>query len=357
LFIREFNRSGFDGLLNRNIQIKPNTYAPVNNFNFNSYSPASSAIVDPTAQKDIVDFTSGGACSIYNWELFFHAPLMVACRLMQNQKFEDAMNWFHYIFNPTNIEGASSPQRYWITKPFYEYNSEDYRRQRIESILSNIHQKDEGEIRKLNEWKNNPFKPHLVARNRPVAYQKNVVMKYLDNLIAWGDMLFKRDTIESINEASLLYVLAYEILGDRPKKVPAVKHEELTFNELEAKLLNPLANAVVDSVIEDTLLPVTVISPENGTESVPKFDFFYFGIPANDFMTKYWDTVEDRLFKIRNCMNIAGVVRQLPLFEPPIDPAMLVKAASAVYSARLQLPRHSTGSAWFLKKPLNFVTR
>jgi hypothetical protein len=28
-------------------------------------------------------------------------------------------------------------------------------------------------------------------------------------------------------------------------------------------------------------------------------------------------------------MNIQGVVRQLPLFEPPIDPALLVQAAAA----------------------------
>ena len=35
------------------------------------------------------------------------------------------------------------------------------------------------------------------------------------------------------------------------------------------------------------------------------------------------------LYKIRHCMNIAGIVRQLPLFEPPIDPALLVKAAAA----------------------------
>jgi len=46
-------------------------------------------------------------------------------------------------------------------------------------------------------------------------------------------------------------------------------------------------------------------------------------------MDKYWDTIADRLFKIRNCMNIKGVVRQLALFEPPIDPAMLVRAAAA----------------------------
>ena len=55
---------------------------------------------------------------------------------------------------------------------------------------------------------------------------------------------------------------------------------------------------------------------------------FYFCIPRNDRLLGYWDTVADRLFKIRNCMNIEGVVRQLPLFEPPIDPALLVKAAA-----------------------------
>jgi len=43
----------------------------------------------------------------------------------------------------------------------------------------------------------------------------------------------------------------------------------------------------------------------------------------------YWDTVGDRLFKIRHCMNIEGVVRPLALFDPPLDPGMLVKAAAA----------------------------
>lgn len=56
---------------------------------------------------------------------------------------------------------------------------------------------------------------------------------------------------------------------------------------------------------------------------------FYFCVPKNKKLLGYWDTVEDRLFKIRHCMNIEGVVRQLPLFAPPIDPALLVKAAAA----------------------------
>ncbi len=55
----------------------------------------------------------------------------------------------------------------------------------------------------------------------------------------------------------------------------------------------------------------------------------YFCIPQNDKLLSYWDTVADRLFKIRHCMNIEGIVRQLPLFDPPIDPGMLVKAVAA----------------------------
>ena len=55
----------------------------------------------------------------------------------------------------------------------------------------------------------------------------------------------------------------------------------------------------------------------------------YFCVPKNDKLLGYWDTVADRLFKIRHCMNIEGVVRQLALFEPPIDPALLVRAAAA----------------------------
>ena len=346
LFIRELNRDGMEGLLNRRIQTKPQTFAPVNTFNFNAYSPTTATIVDATAQTDSVDFSLGGANAVYNWELFFHAPLMVASRLMQNQKFEEAMRWFHFIFDPTNIDPLPTPQRYWITKPFFEYNDADYRKQRIESILSNLHQKESAD--QLKAWRNNPFKPHLIARYRPVAYQKNVVMKYLDNLIAWGDMLFKRDTIESINEATLLYMLAYEILGERPKKIPTTRHEDKTFREIEPQL-DDFGNANVDVIIEDTLLPITVVptSSTTGTEPVPKLEMFYFCIPGNEHLSSYWDTVADRLFKIRHCMNIAGIVRQLPLFEPPIDPALLVKAAAAGIDLNSVLNDVAAGSSHY----------
>ena len=56
---------------------------------------------------------------------------------------------------------------------------------------------------------------------RTVAYQKNVLIKYIQTLIAWGDQLFRQDSMESVNEATQLYVLAAMLLGPRPRKSPA----------------------------------------------------------------------------------------------------------------------------------------
>ncbi|WP_308636277.1 Tc toxin subunit A-related protein [Paenibacillus silvisoli] len=327
LFMRELKRSGVDGLLNRRIQQRPQDYYPGNGFDFGSYGPAWRTAPDKTAERDKVDFERYGAYSLYNWEIFFHIPMMIACKLNANQRFEEAMKWFHYMFDPTSADSPNVPQRYWITRPFFEQNSDDYRKQRIEALLQNIELHGD----ELTAWKNNPFKPHLIARYRPVAYQKAIVMKYIDNLIDWGDRLFRQDTIEAINEATTLYVLAYEILGRRPVKVPCVDREDRSYNELTADGgLDPFGNKKTDALMENfTGTPIQVIRTDEGAEPLPNLDIFYFGIPKNDVLLEYWNTVEDRLFKIRHGMNIDGVVRQLPLFEPEIDPALLVKAAAA----------------------------
>ena len=327
LFLRELKRSGLDGLLNRRIQIAPQTYYPGNNHRFVDYHPAAPAEAHPSAATDVVDFDNGGAYSTYNWEIFFHAPLMVATKLTQNQRFEEALRWFHFIFDPTNTDAIAAPQRFWVTRPFFEQNSDDYRRQRIENLLQDIG----ANLDQLRAWKNDPFKPHLIARYRPVAYQKTVVMKYIDNLIAWGDQLFRRDTIESINEATTLYLLAWEILGPRPISVPNVARADRSYNELTADgALDPFGNQKVEILMENlTDSPVQVIRTNDGAEPLPVLEVSYFGIPQNDELLGYWDIVADRLFKIRHCMNIRGIVRQLPLFEPPIDPALLVQAAAA----------------------------
>ena len=71
-------------------------------------------------------------------------------------------------------------------------------------------------------------------------------MKYVENLIAWGDSLFRQDTMESVNEALQIYVIANHILGPRPEFVPKrgeIKAE--SFASLQSKL-DDFSNALVE---------------------------------------------------------------------------------------------------------------
>ncbi len=299
------------------------------------YAPCEGTVEEPYP-AGVADFDAGGFHSQYNWELFFHAPLMIADRLSKNQRFEAAQQWFHHIFDPTDISGYKPPERYWQVLPFFQeatdetiqdllallgYHGDDQKRKEAREKLE----------RQLEQWRQDPFEPHLIARLRLGAYQKTVVMKYIDNLIAWGDQLFRRDTIESINEATQLYILAAEILGKHPAIIPLPwESPPQTFEEMR-KDLNTFSGGPLQ--LEERLpAPGTHLIPQGkgieavlgASQSVP-----YFGVPRNEKLLSYWDTVADRLFKIRHCLNIEGVERQLPLFQPPIEPGLLVRARAA----------------------------
>ena len=335
LFAKELYASGVEGLMARKTQ-----FADKKLHFDNRYSPT--FIVEKPYPEEVVDFEPDGAYSLYNWELFFHAPLMIATRLSRDQRFEDAVRWFHFIFDPTGGNDrdpitnlpAPSPQKFWITKPFFQRQSAEYEAQRIENLMNLLASDPQNPtptatikaiIDAVIDWRRNPFDPHVVAQYRTVAYQKMTVMKYVDNLIAWGDQRFRMDTMESVNEATQLYVLAAEILGQRPRRVPPIaKPPAETFSELQKKL-DAFSNALVD--FENVVPPLPPEGDDGGqTPAVPSL--LYFCIPPNDQMLRYWDTVADRLYKIRHCMNIEGVVRQLSLFAPPIDPMALVKAVA-----------------------------
>ncbi|MGO4293549.1 neuraminidase-like domain-containing protein [Chitinophaga sp. RAB17] len=266
--------------------------------------------------------------SLYNWELFFHAPMMLANALSEGQQFEEAMKWYHYVFNP--MAKGKDDTRFWQFAPFKEMDSKSI----LDKIFNQL-QANTAAGEDMTEWRNHPFMPHVVARNRPVAYMKWVVMKYIDNLVAWGDYLFRQDSIESINQATQMYILAYHILGQRPSFIPVRgKIQPQTYKSLLNKW-DAFGNAIVElelvAPFSNQLIAPGVVNAQKEIEYANIFGFaatLYFCIPNNPTLMGYWDTLDDRLFKIRHSENIEGVFRILPLFQPPIDPALLVNAAA-----------------------------
>ena len=134
--------------------------------------PAEAAIVEQPYPVEDVDFSYGGAYAQYNWELFFHAPLLIAVRLTKNQRFADAQRWLHYIFDPTDasadddaatvLADASLLRERRQPKPIEELlKLLDYARRRPASRALR-----EDLEHQVEEWREHPFDPHLLARLR-----------------------------------------------------------------------------------------------------------------------------------------------------------------------------------------------
>jgi hypothetical protein len=336
-FIRMLNLYGIEGFMRPDtlgLSPLPIVQVETDSMNFSSvYQPTS--LVRTPYPDNTVDFTYIGSYSIYNWEIFFHTPMLIAQRLSDNQQFYDAQKWYHFIFDPTsqtylNGSGTVVQQRFWKFFPFYLTAGTSV--QTVSELLMAIQNNDLNAIAQVNSSIDNPFQPFAIARMRIGAFMKNVVMKYLDNLIAWGDYLFRQDTIESINEATQLYILASDILGNKPTSVPQrVTTLSYNFRELASSAtgIDAIGDALV--AIEGYIDPAAPTGSASGTGgTVPSLgNIFYFCLQPNDKLLAYWDVVADRLFKIRHCENISGIERQLPIFEPPIDPALLVQATAA----------------------------
>jgi len=448
---RRLFEAGFDGLLDISYQ-EFNVIEdplPVTVAGFNLY---------PDTAQNVGKMDTTGSLGVYFREIFFHIPYLIANHLNSQAQYEDAQRWYHYIFNPTSDKLPFD--YYFITDPVKKKEREldrvwqfvEFRNHTVETLKDILSDKEA-----IYAYEHDPFNPHAIARLRLGAYMKNIVMKYIDNLIDWGDSLFAQDTMESVNEATMLYVMALEILGPRPaelgdcgdeadagmtyddiysamtytspdddyvagiesigvKKPPVSKlkanHKYIVSNVVSASekaaqhvttggyfantyygsvsdkipqvvtganaLVSgravaassveaaPGPNAVASSGATAAVNPSTASAGQEVSSDykanlksstslaiegnayfkgpayktydpslffpLPSFGTSFlqqsrvFCIPQNQDLLAYWDRVEDRLYKIRHCMNISGLKQQLALFSPEIDPMMLVRA-------------------------------
>ena len=374
-FINQLNRRGISSLLNPTTQAL-NTSLPqsitIRNYNFSfntSYSPTPSVSepfpiesVDfgPTSadrlaksSKQRMSIPAGDfAYSMYNFELFFWIPFLLADRLSQNLQFDEAETFFRYIFNSTNNSDKNGrppavgylsgpPNCYWNILPLNNLP--------VDTGLANLLLSASGPNpnplfdAQLAAWQLAPFEPEVIAQFRPVAYQKAVVMKYLDHLIRRGDYCFRQNTRESINKSIQYYILADQILGKKPITIP---QPGVVLDQTYAQLVRDpggiyglgnanvaLENAFPFTVSATVAVPTSLLpSALGGIFGMPIFgppSTPYFCTPDNPTLLGYYDTIADRLYKIRHCMNIKGQIEQLALFAPPINPGLLVAAEAA----------------------------
>lgn len=356
-FLRELEIGGVSQLLSRNLQLNPLTVRGWSSvpgwptfFDFNSiYGPTNYVATPfpgapgaPDPGESALDFGAPGisaaigAYTLYNWEIFYHVPMFIASLLTSNQRYQDAMTWLKYIFNPSDTSGGTAPQRFWEMAPFYNMNAtgtDSWQSQQIQSILTSG-MGDPAIQAAIQNWMNDPFDPHMVASFRIAAYGKATVMKFLDNLIAWGDSLYSQYTMETVSQAEQLYIIADLILGPAPDQVPMPSSYEMTSQaETYASLqnINQFSETLIS--IENLILsptpPPSLLDGTATTPSLPQFPSsgktLLFCIPANPQLLAYWSTVAQRLYNIRHCLNMQGIAQPLPLYGPPVNILALIE--------------------------------
>jgi hypothetical protein len=306
-------------------------------------------IILPPYPREELEFGRDSAYAAYNWELTYHAPHLIASKLMEAEQFDEAETWLRYIFDPLGSSNDPPPKRYWNTKPFYLRDPAEYGQQLVSAIMDRLARDPGGTIEteladSVLEWRRNPIKPYLVARSRTVIFQQAIVDLTIRLFIGRGDQFFRRDQLEDLVIAGLNYSRAERLLGPRPKIVPpAVEPPSETYNQLEAKL-DLFGNALRKL---ENLLPDLSALPHGGAELPPPpltLESLYFCIPPSEKLYQLWDLLEERQFNLRNSRTIDGVERTLSLFAPPLSVEEMIKAVAGGLSisailAGLSAPR------------------
>ena len=339
-----------------------------------SYFPAGVPTgVDPR-NIPLLQFHLGMPYASYNWEVFYHLPMGVARFLASQQRFEEAQRWLACVFDPTTNDAATGRERYWRCLPLRHSNTPLSIQQLMQALADPeadpaVKQTVQDQVAASIA---NPFSPFAIARERNSAYEWYTVTAYVGNLIEWGDSLYRRDTRESINEAALLYVFAANILGRRPEVVPKQGFQPpLSYRALGGRW-DDFGNAwarLIDTPLGKLLLELLLafqrmggINPhawDQQIQDLASVGALYFCIPKNDKLLELWDTVADRLWKIRHCQNLDGVQRPLALLDPPIDPELLIRARLAGVDiadvlADLHAPPPNYRYSFLVQKALEF---
>jgi hypothetical protein len=239
------------------------------------------------------------------WELFFHLVHLVATRFRTENRFEEAQQWLHRLFDPQAPAVAASATeparpRYW----------------RCRMLDPDFVGNPASEIR-------DPLDPDAIAYGNPKHYAILVFCEYVKNLIEWGDSNYRQLTREGLTAARLCYIQAKFLMG----KPPSVN----SLNRWDAARLGDLVAGSQSrtklEAFEKTLtlnrgdFPLATDASASsgliGTEA--------FTAPVNETLVRLFNLPVERLYNLRRNLDLNGNPMDLAFFEPAADPKQLMR--------------------------------
>lgn len=284
------------------------------------YQPTN-AVRDPYPPTE-VDFSADGPCAIYNWELFAHLPLLCSRKLRERGLPEAAQELINLALLAPTIDSADlSPERVWRSPALA-----DAPLQRIEDLFAALSGEDSHQAdlarQLIAESVRHPFEPSRLVALMPGLLRSVVFRECCDNTFAIVDQLIREGTREAGDTATIHLLQLSALLGLEPQLIhPPADREPKSFADLRADLDESGNAALEDLELEFPYVTERIDEASGRETALDGLTMPYFCIPANEQLLGYWKEVAQRYFVINH--------RVLPLYAPPIDPAILVRAAAA----------------------------
>ncbi|UFP99040.1 Tc toxin subunit A-related protein [Pseudomonas fitomaticsae] len=250
-----------------------------------------------------------GANGLFFWELFFHLPHLIAARLRDENRFEAAQRWLHFIFNPQSpakpAQGDTSARpQYWHCRPL------DVGKPDICCCYEVFA----------------PGDPDAIAYSSPWHYKVVIFLDYVNNLIAWGDWLYRQMTRDSLTAAKLQYVRARSLMGARPDTRSVNRWVAKELGELvgEMQTRTALADFEKTLLLQEESLPVRA----ERTQHLGVYGTSSFKIPVSPRLLRFFDLPHQRIDNIRHGRTIDGKLASIPRFTA-MDPSKLLSRLAA----------------------------
>lgn len=253
-----------------------------------------------------------GCNGLYFWELFFHTPDLVGSRLSAEGRYHEAQRWYEYIFNPVarEIKPPAEPvpgdpvvipaPAYWRCRPLQNNSIE------------------------ISYERAAPSDPDAIGYTAPIHFRIATFLRYVENLIEWGDSLYRHLDYDSMVHAALNYSRARMLIGEEPVTRTATRWTPMTLKDLLASVSGRDALKAFEAGFELDMSDLPA-----GMQSTPRFDLLGSGVfrpGLNDRPKALWDLLDARLSNLRNNRSIEGQPLSIPLFSPTLDPLELLRA-------------------------------
>ncbi|QHI96824.1 hypothetical protein GT347_01740 [Xylophilus rhododendri] len=248
------------------------------------------------AASGVMDFY--GANGLYFWELFFHLAFMVAWRMNQELRFEEAASWLHYIFNPydsaADMRRDNRSERYWFVRPLAQALSE-------------------GGAKETSPYQN-PADPDAIAMAKPIHYRKAVFLAYIKNMRDRGNAAYRELTRDGLSSAKLWYVAALDLLGPRPDVNFTSNWPSPDLKGASDTLLKELG------ALEARFGEGLKVLPMGNDALLGSAPDGLFRKALNTQLQEYWDGLDGDLYNLRHGFTIDGKPLSLSPFATPMDP-------------------------------------